>query len=278
MPETRIASPGRTSRAPSCEPARHGADARGVDEELVGAAAPDHLGVAGDDGDAGARRRRARRLDDAAQIGERQALLEDEGERQRQRPRAADGEIVDRAVDRQLADVAAGKEDGRHDVGVGGEGEPLAVALDERRVVEPLERRVAERGHDQLLDQLRGEPAARAVAEQDLVAVDERQRTGGKRQQTAASEDIVFSQGDVDLIPQQVQEHGVRLLDAVDRPARHDEAVLAHVGEPPPSRPAKPMVSRPSSRARLSARFTLADAPEVEMPRATSPAAPASSS
>ena len=70
---------------------------------------------------------RARRLDHAAQVGERQALLEDEGERQRERPRAADREVVDRAVDRELADVAAGEEDRRDDVGVGGEGDARAV-------------------------------------------------------------------------------------------------------------------------------------------------------
>src|SRR6185312_11187474 len=48
---------------------------------------------------------------------------------------------------------------------------------------------------------------------------------------TAASEDIVFSQGDVELIPQDVQQDRVGLLDAVDRPAGHDERVLAQVGE-----------------------------------------------
>ena len=40
-----------------------------------------------------------------------QPLLEDEGERQRERLRAADGEVVHRAVHGQLADVAAGEED-----------------------------------------------------------------------------------------------------------------------------------------------------------------------
>ncbi len=64
--------------------------ARGVDEDLVRAALADDLGVAGDDGDAGARRGAPRRLDHAAQVGERQPFLEDEGERQRQRARAAD--------------------------------------------------------------------------------------------------------------------------------------------------------------------------------------------
>ena len=55
----------------------------------------------------------ARRADSTTrlEIGQREPLLEDEGQRQRQRARAAHREIVDRAVDRELADVAAGKED-----------------------------------------------------------------------------------------------------------------------------------------------------------------------
>src|SRR5690349_10915796 len=45
----------------------------------------------------------------------------------------------------------------------------------------------------------------------------------------ARSEDIVFSHGDVQLIPQEVQERRVHLLDAVDRPRGHDEGELAQV-------------------------------------------------
>src|SRR5215470_10291365 len=46
----------------------------------------------------------------------------------------------------------------------------------------------------------------------------------------ASSEDIVFSQRHVDLVPEEVEEERVALLDAVDRPALHHEAVVAHVG------------------------------------------------
>src|SRR5581483_7013198 len=46
--------------------------------------------------------------------------------------------------------------------------------LDERRVLERIEQRVPERRRDQLLDEIERQAAARAVAEQDLARVDER--------------------------------------------------------------------------------------------------------
>ena len=49
----------------------------------------------------------------------RQALLEDQRERQRERARARDGEVVDRAVDGQLADRAAGEAQRLDDEAVG---------------------------------------------------------------------------------------------------------------------------------------------------------------
>jgi hypothetical protein len=51
------------------------------------------------------------RFDHAAQVRERQTFFEDERGGQSERARPADGEVVDRAVDRELADVA-GKNSG----------------------------------------------------------------------------------------------------------------------------------------------------------------------
>src|SRR5467141_1752317 len=47
------------------------------------------------------------------------------------------------------------------------------------------------------------------------------------------SEDIVLSHGDVDLVPEQVQEQRVRLLYPVDRPGLDREAMIAEVRHPP---------------------------------------------
>ena len=57
---------------------------------------------------------------DAFQIGERKPLLQDEAGREVERPRARHGDVVDGAVHRERADVAAGKEQRRDHVPVGG--------------------------------------------------------------------------------------------------------------------------------------------------------------
>ena len=112
-----------------------------------------------------------------------------------------------------------------------------------------------------------GEPAAAAVAEQHRARVS----TGGHRD-TRRSAGLVRGHR---LLPAR-RGSGPRAGAAAAvwvswmrwmRPARHHEAVVAERRAcAPPSRPEKPTVSRPSSRARRSARFTLAEAPEVEMP------------
>ena len=104
-----------------------------------------------------------------AQLGDREALLEDEGGGQRQRPRRRRRQVVHRAAHRQAADVAAGKAQRPHHVAVGGEGD-AAGRREHGRVVESREHRVAEGRDEDVADQLAVEPAAAAVAEQDAVA------------------------------------------------------------------------------------------------------------
>src|SRR4051812_13127608 len=53
------------------------------------------------------------------------------------------------------------------------------------------------------------------------------------RSEVAVSEDIFFSEGDVNEIPEQVEQQRVRLLDAVDGPGLDDEAVIAGLGHAP---------------------------------------------
>jgi hypothetical protein len=106
---------------------RHDADAGGGDEDPVALAAINDLGVPRDQDHPGHLARLAHRADDAAQVFQRQPLLQDEGGRQELRHGAADGEVVDRAVDRQLADVAAGEEQGAHHKRVGGQRDARAA-------------------------------------------------------------------------------------------------------------------------------------------------------
>jgi len=84
-------------------------DAGGVDEDAVGFAFVDNLGVAGDQRDSGARGRLAHGFDDQAQGLDGQPFLENEAGAEIERTCAAHGQVVDGAVDGQIADVAAGE-------------------------------------------------------------------------------------------------------------------------------------------------------------------------
>ena len=82
-----------------------------------------------------------------AQEGDVQPLLEDEGGGDAERGGTADGEVVDRAVDRQLADVAAGEEERADHERVGGDRDADVVDAGKREhrlVAELVEHGVAE--------------------------------------------------------------------------------------------------------------------------------------
>ena len=99
-----------------------------------------------------------------------------ERQRQRQRPRARHGEVVDRAVDRQLADRAAGEADRLDDEAVGRQRE--AAPSTRRRRRRPARRacRDAERRHEQALDQRLRRLAAGAVGHRDALVAELRGR------------------------------------------------------------------------------------------------------
>ena len=162
-----MASPGWAQATPRFTSRSMMADCRGVDVAAVGLALLDHLGVAGDDLHPGRGGRVPHGLGDPAQVGDREALLEDEPGRQVQRRGAGHGQVVDRAVDGQVADVAAGEEQRRDHVGVGGERQPGAVDPQLRGVLERLEQRVAEGVEEDRLDQGVRRLAAGAVRHRD---------------------------------------------------------------------------------------------------------------
>ena len=126
----------------------------GGDEQAVAFALVHDLGVARDELHTSGGRGLLHRPDDASERLHRQAFLDDESGAQPLRPRAAHGEVVDCSVDGERADVAAGKKQRMHDVGIGGEGEALAADVNHRAVVTLVEQRVAERGQEQLFDEL----------------------------------------------------------------------------------------------------------------------------
>ena len=106
-----------------------------ADVHRVGVAALDDLRVAGDDlrPRRRARPRRSPRPRRAARRRSRPSSSTSESVSASGRA-PGDGEVVDRAVDRQLADRAAGEADRLDDEGVGGQREPRAVDVDRARV------------------------------------------------------------------------------------------------------------------------------------------------
>ena len=153
VPETSTRSPGQD--AAGAEPHAFGdqADPGRVEVEPVCLAALDDLRVAGRDDHPGGLGSARHRAGEPAQPRHLEALLDHEPGREHERPCAGDGQVVHRPVDRELADVAAGELERLDDVRVGREREPRAVQLEQRRVAERVEQRVAELLEEEPLDE-----------------------------------------------------------------------------------------------------------------------------
>ena len=153
------------------------------EEQLVAGALLDDLGVAGDDLDARLGRRLRHRAGDLPQEVDRHAFLDDRRAGEIERPRAADREIVDRAADGELADVAAGEDQRIDDEGIGGEGEPVAVSreiakIEARLILERRQRRIVEGPDEDVVDQVLHRLAAAAMGERHGRHVDLAERSG----------------------------------------------------------------------------------------------------
>ena len=146
-------------------------DAGRVHEDAVRLAALDDLRVAGDDVHRGLARRVANRAEHALQRLEREPLLEDQAAGQPERTGAAHGEVVHRAVHRELPDVTAREEQRGDDVRVRRERQAAPVHAEDRSVVVGLQLGVREPGRDRLLDEPVHQAASASVAEQHLRAV-----------------------------------------------------------------------------------------------------------
>ena len=187
-PERITTSPGTARSAAGADAIGDDPDARGVDEQPVRAPAAHDLRVAGDDRRAGTGRGRGRRRGDRPQLLERQPLLDDVGQAQRHRPGAHHREVVDRAVDGELADVAAREPDGRDDERVGGEREALGADLDDRGVVEHAARGGGrERGRKDVAHEPGGELAAGPVAQDHPGVLRDRRGAGDVRRVDAGA-------------------------------------------------------------------------------------------
>ncbi len=148
------------------------ADAGGVDEHPVAFAALHHLGVAGDDAHPRCPRCARHGLHNALEVGQWKPGFQDEAGGEMQRPGAGHRQIVHRAMHRQRTDVAAGKEQRRNHVAVGGQGDAAGRQVQAGLIVALVEPGIAERRREQFLDQLRHGPPAAAVAQLDLAVLE----------------------------------------------------------------------------------------------------------
>jgi hypothetical protein len=164
---------------------RHEADAADVDEDAVALAAVHDLRVARDDRDARAGGGRLHRGDDAREVAEGEALLEDEAGRERERLRAAHREVVHRAVHGERADVAAREEKRADDERIRRERETRATNLEDRAVMQLAERRVVEALEEDVLDQALRHPAPAAVREENRLSLAGRNRAARREQRRA---------------------------------------------------------------------------------------------
>src|SRR5581483_3117365 len=152
-------------------------EAGGVDENFVALAAVHDLRITRHQADAGNLRCLSHGLNDAPEIGQRQALLKDERGRKIKRARAAHREVVDGAVDGQFADVATGKENWIDHKRVGAESEPGAIQRKHRAIVQGIEQIVFELRQDHFLNQLLGKFRATAVGQDDFLVRGNGERT-----------------------------------------------------------------------------------------------------
>jgi hypothetical protein len=140
-----------------------------VDKTPVGLATLHHFGIASGYDHASAGRGCGHRLDDAVQISHRKALFEDKPCREIQRSGARDGQVVDRPVDRQVANVSPWEKQWRYNKRVAGEGQAHAFDAAHRLILQRCQQWVMKRLQEQCLNQrLRG-LAAGAVRHGDVL-------------------------------------------------------------------------------------------------------------
>jgi hypothetical protein len=123
------------------------------------------------------------RCDNSLQCFQRQTLFENERSAQPEGNRATHGEIVDGALNRERADVSPAEQERLDNERIGGDRQANAIDGNDGLIFEAVQKRIAERGKKDLLEQFRAQLAAAAVAKQNALA-------GGKRHGTGKSHEI----------------------------------------------------------------------------------------
>src|SRR5581483_5150355 len=259
---------------------RDDADTGGGDVEPVGRAPVDHLGVAGDDRDARATGRVGHVGHDSLQLGDLEALLEHERGGQPRRPGAQHGQVVHRAVHRQVADRAAREAPGLDDERVGAERQLLARGEAEASGVAHLvEDLVGEGGREHGVDEGGRRLAAGTVGQGDDLVLEPRspapERLDAFQHLRLAVADLRHDGAPTwTCTARHSSNASTAWLSCVrctlsERTTRQWSTV-SDVANSPPSYPANPTVSRPRALASANATSTLREVPLVEMPSAMS--------
>ncbi len=149
------------------------ADSARRDEQTVAGAFLHNFRVSGYNLDARASRSLRHGGRNTPQQFKRHALFNDHGAGQEQRPRAADGEIVDRPTYGELSDIAARESQRRHNEGIGREGQTIATGsknfeIEARLVFHFTERRIVERFDEDVVYQILHGLSAAAMRERNL--------------------------------------------------------------------------------------------------------------
>ena len=159
-----------------------------ADVQTVALATIDDLGVAGEEADVLALGALAHRGRDAVERLEFQSLFEDEPGAQELRAGSTHRQVVDRAVDRQRTDIAAGEEQRIHDEGIGRQRQPHAADLDHRAVVLLRGATASQLLTEDVVHEVLSQPSAAAVGQSDVRSFDHGPASFGYRVRGSASQ------------------------------------------------------------------------------------------
>ncbi len=134
-------------------------DTGGVNKHFIRRPTGDDFGIAGHDGNTRRRGCRGHAGDDAFQRCHLQPLLQNKAAGEPARNCAADGHVISRTADSQLANIAAGEKQRVDNVAVRGKGQPIALGGQFLKgnaglIFLLIQKRVGEGAHKKLTDQL----------------------------------------------------------------------------------------------------------------------------
>ena len=168
--------------------------------------------------DAGGVARLAHRGDDPLQIAECKPFLENERCREESRNGAADGQVIDGPMNRQLADVAAGKKQGPNDEGIRGEGDPRwrlrtgVLKRDGRLIFQRGENLIVEARQKDPLNQFRASVARRFHGRAECARTATAARDNSRKESSDSragngfiSDHVLLAANDMDQIPEHVE-------------------------------------------------------------------------